>query len=143
MVCKTIIRRFKSARRLHTLLAATAAAAIACSDPPEPPRAAPSSPSHARHVQWRDTADAVTSPIARVVDRPGGRLDAIVADPDVTTFLNDRFHPVFEVGQPASVTFTDACGEPLLPPASPEDAAAFIALANVVVQRPAAPGCPR
>lgn len=33
--------------------------------------------------------------MARVVDVPGGTLDRLVADPDVTTFLNDRFYPIF------------------------------------------------
>jgi hypothetical protein len=48
-------------------------------------------------VEWRSTVGPVDRPIARVVDVPGGPLDTIVADPDVTTFLNDRFYALFRL----------------------------------------------
>ncbi len=84
------------------------------------------------------------APVALVRDAPGGALDRVVADPDVTTFLNDRFHPTFELLAPGgvgSVTFLDGCGCRVRGPATPADAAAFIALANEVMLDPAARRC--
>ena len=71
----------------------------ACSDPPDPtPTPGPAGLprwSTAPHVLWAGPDDPVTRPSAIFVDVPGGPLDQIAADPDVTTFLNDRFHPWF------------------------------------------------
>ncbi len=70
-----------------------------CSDPADPPvTPAPHDLprwSTAPHVQWRDLSAPVQLPLAVIVDEPGGPMDKIVADVDVTTFLNDRFHPLF------------------------------------------------
>ena len=33
--------------------------------------------------------------VALIIDRPGGPLDQLIADPDVSTFLNDRFDAHF------------------------------------------------
>lgn len=70
-----------------------------CADPADPPAAADPSGvqrwSAAPHVRWAGPADPVRRPLAVLVDHPGGPLDRIAADPDVTTFLNDRFHPWF------------------------------------------------
>jgi hypothetical protein len=97
---------------------------------------ATASSSTAVHVEWRSDTDTVSAPVARVTDTPGGPLDRIVADPDVTTFLNDRFHPVFQLAQPgqsASLRFLDGCGCLLRAPDVPVDPAAFIAEANAVM----------
>jgi hypothetical protein len=116
---------------------ASAAALHACTNPSAPtaaptadPAAAPPqrvNASLATSVEWKRETDEVTRPVALVVDRPGGPLDTIVADPDVTTFLNDRFHPVFrtEGGQPmGTVWFLSADGCPLDEPESPGNAGA-------------------
>ena len=70
-----------------------------CSDPPDPePAAAPIGIpqwSTAPYVQWTGPDDPITRPLAVLIDQPGGPLDQIAADPDVTSFLNDRFHPWF------------------------------------------------
>ncbi len=137
MVCKTIIRRFKSARRLQLL---SLAVAVGCSDPPDPPSVRTTALSTAPWVEWKSDADLVRKPIALVVDDPGGPLDRVVADPDVTTFLNDRFHPLFRsayAGHPAgTVLFLTPRGCPMGEPVRPRDPADFIRLANDVIIRP-------
>ena len=117
---------------------------VACSDPPEPPPAAPPPDlprwSQALHVRWAGPTTALAGPLAVVVDVPGGPLDRIVADPDVTTFLNDRFTPLFLVPQAApelpapSLQVLDAQGCWLLTPQLPADTAAFIAAGNTVMR---------
>lgn len=118
---------------------------FACTDPPPPAPARPASASTAAWVEWRTTDEPVSRPVALVVDVPGGPLDRVVADVDVTTFLNDRFHPVFASPTPeraaGTVHFLDACGCPLAPPASPATPAAFIALANTIIVKPASTRC--
>ena len=136
VVCKTTIRRFKSARRLHLVWLL----ALACRDTPRTGPPAHHSASSAPWVEWRDDADPVDRPVALVVDEPGGPLDRICADPDVTTFLNDRFHPIFHVGSPPSLSFLTADGCALAGPTNPADATAFIALANEAVVRTEARG---
>ncbi|MDP2311204.1 MAG: hypothetical protein Q8P18_34605 [Pseudomonadota bacterium] len=123
----------------------------ACQDPPSPAPLPSSTGSTAPWVEWRAADAAVRGPVALVIDRPGGPLDRLVADPDVTTFLNDRFHPLFRVespldtgagGQPVgTVRFYDGCGCPLTPPLRPETPAAFIAAANEVIVRAEALAC--
>ena len=134
MVCKTIIRRFNSARRLHLLPALL----LACSDPPDPPPVSTSS-STARWVLWRSDEEPVEHPVAVFVDEPGGPVDRIAGNSDVTTFLNDRFHPVFHRDDPAqprgTVQFLSADGCALTPALTPADAHEFIEAANVVVVR--------
>ena len=139
VVCKTIIRRFKSARRLHLLIVV---GTLGCSDPPSPPPVRSDAASTAPWVEWKADDAPVTRPIVLIVDTPGGALDRIVADPDVTTFLNDQFHPVFRTawpGQPAgTVAFLTAGGCPLGPAVRPTDPADFIRIANAVIVRPEA-----
>jgi hypothetical protein len=90
-------------------------------------------------VIWQAPEAPVDKPVALFVDVPGGPMDRLAADPDVATFLNDRFHPVFLTSSDAQPTGTVAFyapgGCPLTPPASPADAPAWIALANEVIQR--------
>jgi hypothetical protein len=85
-------------------------------------------------VHWAGLGDADTRPLAVFVDDPGGPLDRIAADPDVTTFLNDRFTPVFLVPERSpltrGVTFLDRDGCLLLGPAVPTSPAGFVQLAN-------------
>lgn len=87
----------------------------------------------------------VHGPVVIVVDRPGGHMDQLVADPDVTTFFNDRFHPLFlqesahqSVG---TIRFFDGCGCPLTDETRPTSPVQLIALANEVIVRPAARRC--
>jgi hypothetical protein len=112
---------------------------VACSDPPSPPPVPRANASTAPWVEWRAADAPVRGPVALVVDVPGGPMDRLVADLDVTTFLNDQFHPLFRAaypGQPAgTVRFYDGCGCPLTPPLTPSTPAAFISLANEVVVR--------
>lgn len=93
-------------------------------------------------MEWVPEGIPTSRPIALVVDVPGGPLDRVVADPDVTTFLNDQFHPVFRTeveGQPpGTVRFLTPLGCPLGPPERPASPAAFITLANAVIVRPEA-----
>lgn len=112
-----------------------------CTDPPDPPplhRAASTAP----YVEWQDPAAPVTRPVALVVDTPGGPIDRLVADPDVTTFLNDQFHPVWAASSPyaptGSVRFFTPAGCPLGEALRPTDPAALIAAANAVIVRPEA-----
>ena len=94
------------------------------------------------YVEWRHDEDPVDRPVALFVDSPGGPVDRIAADPDVTTFLNDRFHPVFRAhsdGLPeGSVSFYTPEGCPLTSAARPTSPAAWIELANSVIVRPEA-----
>lgn len=113
----------------------------ACTDPPDPPRLNTGSPSTAPWVEWKKDADPVDRPVALVVDVPGGAMDRVVADPDVTTFLNDRFHPIFHVpaqgGQPpGTVRFYTPAGCPLTGAEMPDTPARFVDLANSVIVRP-------
>lgn len=134
MVCKTIIRRFNSARRLHLLPFLLAA----CSDPPDPPPASLSS-STAKWVLWRSDDEPVDRPVAVFVDKPGGPVDRLAADSDVTTFLNDRFHPLFHLDDPAqppgTVQFLSADGCELSAALAPSSVHEFIEAANLVVLR--------
>lgn len=147
------MHRFDSGRRLLSFLASVCGFAIACHDPPTPP------PTHgpddlprwskAPHVRWAGLADARTTspdmrPLAVFVDDPGGPLDRIAADPDVTTFLNDRFTPVFLVPERSplarGVSFLDRDGCLLLGPVAPASPAEFVALANDLQVKRAAGG---
>jgi hypothetical protein len=117
---------------------------MGCSGPPEPLPAVPATTSVAVHVEWLDVGARVEAPIAVVRDAPGGPLDRVVSDPDVTTFLNDRFHPIFVAaahGGAGTVTFRDGCGCVLLGPLSPATPGAFIDAANAVMLDPRARRC--
>lgn len=139
MVCKTIIRRFDSARHLQLLCALI----LACRDPHDPPPAS-TSPSTARWVAWHADADAVSAPVAVFVDVPGGPVDRLAADADVTTFLNDKFHPLFHEADaaqpPGTVQFLTADGCAFGPATTPATPAELIAAANAVIVRPEASG---
>lgn len=79
------------------LLLGLAAILSACSEPPPPPaarRCGPTGGATAPHVCWSGPAPT-GRPIALLAGLPGGTLDRIAGDPDVTTFLNDRFEPRF------------------------------------------------
>lgn len=97
------------------------------------------SSSTAKWVLWRSDEEPAEHPVAVFVDEPGGPMDRIAADSDVTTFLNDRFHPVFHREDPAqprgTVQFLSADGCALTPALTPGDAHEFIEAANVVVVR--------
>lgn len=116
----------------------------ACADPPDPPPVPSSSGSTAVWVEWRDPQAPVRGPVVRVADRPGGPLDGLVADPDVTTFFNDRFHPIFvptDDPRAAGITFLDGCGCVLLGPIHPERPPELLSLANWVVTQPGSVAC--
>jgi hypothetical protein len=75
-----------------------------------------------------------------MVEESGGPLDQIAADSDVTTFLNDRFHPWFIA--PESVDglnagthlFLDIDGCLLISVQPVQSASAWIEQANLAVQ---------
>lgn len=139
VVCKTTIRRFKSARRLHLL---PVLAVLAACDPPPPPPVPSAAASNAAYVRWRSPDEPVRRPVALFVDHPGGIADRVAADFDVTTFLNDRFHPVIlppEPGGPSgTVQFLTVAGCPLTAPFAPSSPTQWIEVANRVVKRPEA-----
>lgn len=93
-------------------------------------------------MQWRRDDAPVDRPVALFVDAPGGPADRLAADPDVTTFLNDRFHPVFHVADPAqpsgTVQFLSPGGCAIAPPALPPTAADLIARMNAIIVLPEA-----
>ncbi|MFZ5477137.1 MAG: hypothetical protein ACOZNI_10215 [Myxococcota bacterium] len=116
-----------------------------CGSPPDPPPVAHGAASTAPYVQWRRDREPVAAPVVVFVDTPGGPMDRIAADPDVTTFLNDRFHPVFRTaldGQAVgTVRFFDGCGCALGESLAPATPAAFIEAANAVIVLPEARRC--
>ena len=126
---------------------ALAAALGGCSDPPDPPPAPSPSGiprfSTAAYVRWAGPGDPVSRPLAVFVDVPGGDLDQLVADPDVTTFLNDRFHAWFLTPEAAeglptapAAWFVDGEGCLLGGPERPAGPASWIAAANTAVAAP-------
>lgn len=133
------------ASNLPAVLCSLALLIAACQDPPDPAPIPSSTGSMAPWVEWRSPDAPVRGPVAFVVDRPGGPLDRIVAHPDVTTFLNDRFHPMFRTdsrAQPTgTVRFYDGCGCPLTRALVVETPEAFIAAANKVIVRDDAIAC--
>jgi hypothetical protein len=119
---------------------------LGCSDPPDPAVVTSPTGSTAGWVEWRAPDTPVRGPVVRVVDVPGGPYDRLVADPDVTTFLNDRFHPIFVRAGPTSpddpgITFLDGCGCVLLGPIRPERPSEMLSLANWVIAQPDALAC--
>lgn len=118
---------------------------MGCSDPPPPAPPPRTTASNALYVEWKGEDEPVRRPVVLVVDRPGGSADRAVADVDVTTFFNDRFHPVFrraaEPAGPGTVQFFAVDGCPLTAPFTPESPAHLIEVANRVIAHPlAAPG---
>lgn len=113
---------------------------IGCSDPAEPPptKPPPDLPrwSTAKHVIWSGLSEASAHPLAVFVGPPGGKLDQITADADVTTFLNDRFQAFFFIPEraplPDGASFLDRNGCLLAGPTQPQTPATWIALANDV-----------
>lgn len=145
-VCKTVIHRFESGRRLHLLRAWFAALLLSgCADPPAPaPVPGPADLprwSQAPYVSWTGPGQPVTRPLVVFVDRPGGPLDRVAEDVDVATFLNDRFHPWFLVPEaapglvaaPPAALILDARGCVRAAPFLPETPADWIARANEVL----------
>ena len=138
------MHRFDSGRRLQFL----GLALCACSDPPTPPRAdRPDGVPHwstAPHVRWAGIDTKTSFPLAVFVDEPGGPFDRIAADLDVTTFLNDRFTPIFLVPERSplarGVSFLDRDGCLLLGPVAPASPGEFVALANDLQVKLAAGG---
>lgn len=101
--------------------------------------------SNALYVKWKRENEPVQRPVVLVIDQPGGIADRAVADLDVTTFFNDRFHPVFrradETAGPGTVQFFAVDGCPLTAPFTPQGPAHLIEVANRVIVHPrAAPG---
>lgn len=96
------------------------------------------------HVEWRSPAAPVDQPLAVFVGLPGGAVDLFSRDPDVTTFLNDRFAPLLVPafgGQPPETTaIYTADGCLLVAPFAPTTPEAWIAEANRAVVMPAASG---
>ena len=84
--------------------------AMGCVDPPPPaqptvcgdPRG-----STAPHVCWGGGSES-GRPLAVLISRPSSPLDQLLADPDIATFLNDRFESWFasaeETGLPSETT---------------------------------------
>lgn len=143
-VCKTVTHRFESGRRLQIPLLSGLLALLSCADPAAPPEV-PGPPdlprwSEAPYVEWSGPSSPVSRPLAVFVDLPGGPMDAIAADLDVTTFLNDRFHPWFlrpdavDGLPPAPLALIlDRAGCVRAAPFRPEGPAAWIAAANAVL----------
>jgi hypothetical protein len=81
----------------------------------------------------------VGAPIAVFVDVRGGPADRIAANLDVTTFLNDRFHPVlvpaYEDQPVGTIAFYDAAGCRIAGPFAPASPKELIDRANEVVVR--------
>lgn len=122
----------------------------ACSDPPDPAPSPPPSAvpqwSTARHVRWAGPDDPVSRPLAIFADMPGGPMDALAADDDVTTFLNDRFHPWFldpdaasDLPRAPTAWFVDPRGCLVDGPWTPATPTEWIAHANAVLLRLADP----
>ena len=79
--------------------------------------------------------------VALIVDRPGGPLDKLIADPDVSTFLNDRFDAHFvhpeEIGVPGSRTvLLTPEGCPRSEAIAAATPAAWIASVNAALETP-------
>jgi hypothetical protein len=105
-----------------------------CSDPPAP---APvhTGPSMAPYVLWQEPEKLpVDKPIALFVDAPGGELDRLAADFDITTFLNDKFTPVFLSSTSKHfLRFYLPDGCPISPPLYLKTPSDWIAEANRIV----------
>ena len=147
MVCKTITHRFDSGRRLQILLGLglfgfEMFGLGGCVDPPDPPpvRAPADRPSWstAPWVVWAAVDTRGPGPLAVFVGPPGGAMDQIAADADVTTFLNDRFVPLFVPSDlapdlPEGAFFLNAEGCVLDGPWTPQSAADWISHGNAVL----------
>lgn len=144
-VCKTVMQRFDSARRLQFpwgFLFGCVVLGFGCSDPPDPSPLPPPADhprwSQAPWVQWAPFQPLSGTPVAVFVGEPGGALDRIVADDSVTTFLNDRFQayflpPKMAPDLPRGALFLDAQGCLLAAPFTPETPTTWIDQANAVV----------
>ncbi len=123
------------ASNYHLGMLVFALAACSAAPPPAPP------PSF---VEWHQPDDPVARPLAVFVGPPGSTLDLLARDVDVTTFLNDRFHPLLlpafgsQPSGTAAIYSADGCVliEPFVP-ASPE---IWIQAANRAVVLPGAKG---
>jgi hypothetical protein len=151
-VCKTVIRQFKSGRRLQILhliapfltLSGAIFLFLGCQDPQTPPPT--DSPqgiprwSTTEHIAWKGPNDAIHLNIALIFDTPNGPLDQIAGDDDVTTFLNDRFHPIFvhssfgALDNGSGLIFISPKGQKLGGPLAPQNAEAWIQVSNQFIQ---------
>jgi len=92
--------------------------------------------STAPFVEWSGPTTELSRPLAVLVEVGGGPLDLIAADSDVTTFLNDGFHPWFVSpeaveGITTGITlFLDLEGCLLIPAAKVHSAKEWLDLAN-------------
>lgn len=94
--------------------------------------------STAPYVAWTGPSAPVRLPLAVFIDAPGGPLDRVAADLDVSTFLNDRFHPWFLTPEAVSgleheaptALILDPGGCVRVGPFRPESASAWISAAN-------------
>lgn len=154
-VCKTVIHQFESGRRLHihiaTALQPTRVFAVvflfllaACGDGRKP--AASPSPkdlprwSSTEYVEWNGPNDRASQPIALIIDRTDGPLDQMCGDVDVTSFLNDRFHPIFIHSRvmpsiDSALILISPNGETLGGPLAPHNASALIQLGNQLMRK--------
>lgn len=90
---------------------------------------------------WSGPGAASPYPLAVFMDAPGGPLDRIAADPEVSTFLNDRFQPFFLVPEAApglvdatpAALFLDRRGCVLDGPFQPQRPEEWIARGNAVL----------
>ncbi len=96
------------------------------------------------HVEWRTVDQPTDRPLAVFVDAPGGPMDLFARDPDVTTFLNDKFDPLlvesFGLQPTGTVAIYTAEGCPLVPPFVPQMPSDWINAANRAILRPEAQG---
>jgi hypothetical protein len=132
-----------------------ALACSACTDPPDPgPTPGPDDLprwSTAPHVVWHGGAAPRSDRLLAVFyDNPGGPVDQLAADPDVASFLNDRFSPLFLVPTSApglalapAVLLIDSNGCRLLPDPLLSTPEAWIQSVNGVVQAEQGPGAQR
>lgn len=147
-----MIRQFKSGRRLQILhliapfliLSGAIFVFMGCQDPQTPPPTEPPQGiprwSTTKHITWKGPSDAIQLNIALVIDTPNGPLDQIAGDNDVTTFLNDRFHPIFvhasfgALDKGSGLIFISPEGKKLGGPITPQNVDAWIQVSNQFIQ---------
>lgn len=150
-----MIHQFESGRRLQIPNAIAVSllshAAIlfflclcACTDgrkpPPSPSPTGIQRWSTTDYIHWKGPEDPVKRPIALIVDQPNGPLDQICADVDVTSFLNDRFHPIFIHSRimpklDSALILISPEGQTLGGPLMPPNAEAWIQLGNQLMRQ--------
>lgn len=150
-----MIHQFESGRRLHSLsLIATKLTPLvaillfilnstACFNERRPPISPDPEGvprwSTSDYINWKGPNDTVNLPIALLIDTPGGSIDSIAAHFDVTSFLNDRFHPIFLhkkffPGAQSALILISPEGITLGGPVQPPNAEAWIQLGNQLMR---------